>query len=213
MKRILLIKDEHSFWATVEYLFREVNVEIISFEEDSNVNSAFGAQPDLVMMSVASLPRLPPNLRNKPRIVFVTENPGSGEQSQPLPEQNQQILGWPRDRAKLREIASVVLGIPPRKEFKTLVRIFRGEDPHGCIGSSIDFSLTGMAFSAERTFVTGSQVGIALSLPGGNESVRFRLNILRCVDKGHGSGRIYGGEYVNMPNDALKRVTSFLYER
>lgn len=212
MKRILIIKDSNACWTTVEYLFREVNAEIVSLDGDTDMDLAGAAQPDLVMISGANLSRLPPALRKKPRIVFVTENTSGGEQPLPPRENDQQLLWWPRDRARLREIASVVLGISPRKKFKTLIRVFRGEDKQGFIGSSIDFSLTGMAFSAESTVVYGSQVDISLSLPRDNESLRFSLNVLRCTDEELGGVRHYGGEYVNMPKDTLKRITSFLYD-
>lgn len=70
-----------------------------------------------------------------------------------------------------------------------------------------------MAFSANRDFAKGSQVVISLSLPGGNDSVRFRLKILRCVDEGHGGVLRYGGEYAGMPKEALERLKSFVYDR
>lgn len=213
MKRILIIKDGSSYWATVDYLFREVNAEIVSLDGDTDMSQAGAANPDLIMIGRASLSRLPPTLWKKPRIVFVTENQNVGEQSLPPQERNQQLLWWPRDRAKLLEIASVVLGISPRKKFKALIRVFRGGDTQGFIGSSTDFSLTGMAFSAESTIISGSRVDISLSLPSGNESLRFSLNVLRCTDEELGGVRHYGGEYVNMPQDTLKRITSFLYDR
>lgn len=125
MKSVLVLKDEQAHWATVEHLFREVNAEITPLDIDTEMNLARDARPDLVITGVAGLARLPSTLRRTPRIVLVSGSPG-GEPSSPTPERNQQILWWPRDRSKLRELASALLGIALRKKFKTLIRVFSG---------------------------------------------------------------------------------------
>lgn len=213
MKCIWLIRDEGSHWSSIVRLFEEVNAEIVSLDEDTGLHLARGAVPDLIVLGAASLSRLPPALRKRPRVVFVLGDQRTGEFSAQLGELNQQVLSWPGDRKKLLETASVILGISPRKKFRTLIRIFVGGDPQGFVGKSIDFSLTGMAFSTMMDIAKGSHVGISLSLPGDRGSIRFQLKIVRSAPEEQGDTRGYGGEYLNMQRETLERLTSFVFGR
>jgi hypothetical protein len=210
MQKIALVTDDSYFWKLVEAYLGSINADITVLAPGASPDEIAGCGASLLIVGGDQIPSLRSPLRLVKTIVIV-------EGGMPLPEQTgnaqrkTRFLRWPVHRDQLLAETAAMLGIAPRKDFKALIRIFSPDAEFGVVGRSIDFSLTGMSFTADRYYSISHQVSIALSVPDGKERLLLGGRIARnWINEVDGS-REYGVEFHSLDGKTAQSLKNFVF--
>lgn len=209
MKKICLVRDDRKFWETIEKYLGDVNAEAVLMAGDCGSDDVLAQKPDLVIANALFHHSISRRLKQYPIIVIKEGTPPvtmAGTSS----NRNLIITGWPLQKGDFLEMTSQMLAIPPRKVFRTIIRVYAGDDEIGSLGQSVDFSLSGIAFKTSREFSVGSRIIISVTLPETEERLRLHAVIQRCNLAGRDGNTIYGASMKEIPAADKRMLRDFI---
>ncbi len=209
MKKICLIKDERKFWGIVEKFLGAVNAATSGMSDDASSDDILGRKPDLLITNALFHHRSSNRLKQYPTIVIKEGTPpvtldGTGA------NRNLLISGWPIEKSDFLAMTSRMLSIPPRKTFRTIIRVYSGDDSIGTLGRSEDFSLSGVAFRMSRELAIDTAIEISVTLPDVEKRMRFQAVIKRSVPVGRDDGTLYGASFSGLSAADEKMLAEFI---
>jgi hypothetical protein len=209
MKKIALVPDSHFYWRYIESYLGGINADVRTFSAEASRDDLAGCGADLLILGPGRIPSVSSPLR--PLKTIVIHDNGA-----PLPEQTRAskqktlFIKWPVNRDRFLGETAAMLGIAPRKDFRALVRIFSPDAEHGVIGKSIDFSLTGMSFTAEKHYSVGHRVSISLSTPRGNGKLILDGRVTRTWTNESDGASEYGVEFRDLSGETQRALKGFI---
>jgi len=210
VKRICLVKDERTYWTTIEEFLRGVNAITSVVSGVPRPEEILALNPDLIVSNAKAHHGMPRAVRKIP-IIVIKEGSPPVALVRDTSDRNLLITGWPMEREQLLEITSRMLSVAPRRAFRTLIRIFTQDDDIGILGQSHDFSLSGLAFWTEKVLSSGEEVKISFSLPEANHSLRLGAQVMRTTPLEQGDGRwLYGARFTGLGEKDRGLLTSFV---
>jgi hypothetical protein len=210
IKRICLIRDDRPLWVKVAEYLQEVNAETITLEGDPLPGEIQSTRPNLIILNARVHHGMGHRFSHTPMMVIKEGTPPVALIRETA-ERNLFITGWPLGNKQFLEITSRLLTIAPRRIFKTLIRIFVTGDDHGFLGQSRDFSLSGMAFMAERDLKNGEKIHVSFSIPEKNKSLRLGAEVTRRSSTQEEDGRyLYGARFEGLGDEDRNTLTSFI---
>ncbi|MFC1657096.1 PilZ domain-containing protein [Candidatus Moduliflexota bacterium] len=209
MKKICLIRDDRTYWSTIEKYLCAVNAEVSTSGGNDEPEGLIDSKPDLIIANAKAHHGMARRIRQIPTIVIKEGTPPVAL-VRTTAERNIMITGWPLERYQLLDITSKMLAVAPRRLFRTLIRIFTKGDEFGSLAQSRDFSLSGMAFKSEKHLSKGEKIKISFSLPDVNRSMRLDAEVMRGNGKDDGKDSLYGARFVNLDKDNHHLLSSFV---
>jgi hypothetical protein len=209
MKKIALFPDDRFHWKYVEIYLNKINAEVCTFPPDTSHEEIAGCGADLLIVGTDRIPSVRSPLRVFKTIVIYENVVGFPEQTR-ASKQKVLFLRWPVSKDRLLGETAAMLGISPRKDFRALVRIFSPDAEHGIIGKSIDFSLTGMSFAAEKHYSVGHRVSTSLSVPNGGGRLVFDGRVTRNWINESDGAREYGVEFRDLSRETAQALKKFI---
>lgn len=191
MKKICLVRDDRKFWETIEKYLGAVNAEAVLMAADCASEDVLGNKPDLIIANALFHHGISRRLKQYPIIVIKEGTPPvtmTGTSS----NRNLLITGWPIQRGDFLDMTSRMLSIPPRKVFRTIIRVYGVDDEIGTLGQSVDFSLSGIAFRTSREFAANSAIVISVTLPETDRRLLLKAVIQRSDPAGRDGNILYG---------------------
>lgn len=209
MKKIALIPDDRFHWKYVETYLEKINAEVCTFPADAAPDAIAGCGADLLIVGTDRIPSVRSPLRAFKTIVIHENGDRLPEQTR-ASKQRTLFLRWPVSGNRLLGETAAMLGISPRKDFRALVRIFSPDAEYGVMGKSIDFSLSGMSFAAEKHYSVGHRVSISLSVPEGDGKLVLDGRVTRGWTNESDGAREYGVEFKDLPRETSLALKEFI---
>lgn len=209
MRKIVLATDDAFYWKYIETCFKDINADMTVFPPGTSDEDIAAAGAGLLVMGFDRMAALGSPLRRF-RTIIISDREGK------LPEQTRStrkkvvFLQWPVARDQLLREAAEMLGISPRKSFQVMVRIYSPDAEFGILGKSIDFSSTGMSFTADKFYSIGHEVSVHLSIPGDGERLKLEGRVARSwTNETDGSGE-YGVEFKPLDQVTAETMETFI---
>lgn len=209
MKKIALIKDDSFFWNYIEAYLGSINAAVDTFPHGASDDEIAACGAELLIVGSDHVPPIQSPLGGLRTIVI-------GEGDWPLPgktrawEKKKLLLRWPISKNLfLRETADI-LGVSPRKSFRSMIRVFTPASNIGFVGRTIDFSFSGMSFSADQHYSIGQEVSISFSIPNEERSLLLRGRIARGWNNEADGSSEYGVEFMSLDPEAAKVLETFI---
>jgi hypothetical protein len=209
MKKIALFPDDRFHWKYVETYLDKINAEVCTFPPDTSHDEITGCGADLLIVGTDRIPSVRSTMRVFKTIVIYENGDGLPEQTR-ASKKKALFLRWPVSKDQLLGETAAMLGISPRKDFRVLVRIFSPDAEHGVMGKSIDFSLTGMSFTAEKHYSFGHRVSISLSIPNGTGKLALDGRVTRNWINESDGAREYGVEFRDLSRETAQALKEFI---
>ncbi len=209
MKKIVLLPDDRFHWKLVETYLSRINADVCTMPGDATADDIAGCGADLLIIGADRIPSVRSPLRTFRTIVV-------HDAGDVLPEQTRAsrrktlFMQWPFTSERFLGETASMLGISPRKDFRALVRIFSPDADYGILGKSIDFSLTGMSFTAERHYSVGHRVSVSLSVPDGTGKLVLDGRVARSWTNENDGAREYGVEFMELSPETEKALKTFI---
>jgi hypothetical protein len=194
MRKIVLATDEAFYWKYIESCFESINADMTVFPPGAPDEEIAASGAGLLVMGFDRIAPLGSPLRRFRTIVI-------SDRERAFPEQTRAsrdkilFLQWPVAKDQLLLKAADMLGISPRKTFRATVRIFSPDAAFGVLGTSLDFSSTGMSFVAERYYSIGHEVSVKISVPGEGERLTLPGRVARSWTNESDGTSEYGVEF------------------
>ncbi len=189
MRTVLVVRDGRPLWDEVVAFLEKAHARVVSCTPEEAAAATDEAGPDLVLMP-DEVRRGAGAALQRPQLVL---REGSGgvtfvEGSRPPVAH----FAWPLSEGVFLELTARMLRVSERRVFRALVRVLRTRTRDSAMGTSQDFSLSGMAFRAPLRLEPGEPVVVSLHLPGGKGSMQLLAEITReSVDPS--DGEVYFG--------------------
>lgn len=205
-KNIGILCDERPFWDELAEFLREVNAKL--FMAPAASWEVLGRRPlDLLVLSAEAHGELPARRHHLATLVVHDEPP---RQLAAAPPASLARVAWPLRKEQLHTVTSRLLQIPPRREFHSLIRFFFPGQDRSWIGRTVDFSLSGLAFSSDEALEPGTVVDASLSLPNHGSSLRLSLEVMRKRPAAHGEPSTYGAQFVGIDARSATIIEEFV---
>lgn len=211
MKTIVVVRDEDAFWHEIDKLLVGVNAEIrriVSVPQDPGVPDRVG----LIIVGVRTFMADPDRFRQWPTLVL-TEGIPPDTVIRDEAGRKLVILGWPSRPETFLEETARLLEVSERRMFAALVRVFCKRESYSFIGSSREFSMTGMSFTLATPLKMGEQVEISFTVPGVERSTRFEAEVVRSFVDPADQSSCYGVCYSNLTREARDVLTRFIMNK
>jgi hypothetical protein len=209
MNKIALVTDNAFYWKFIETCFARINANVVVFPENTSDEDIAETGPGLLVMGFDRIAPLGSPLRRVKTIVI-----GNGDLE--IPEQTRSsreklcFLRWPVKKQQLLQEAADMLGISPRKAFRAVVRILSPDSEIGVIGTSVDFSSTGMSFAADRYYSIGHEVAISLSIPGDGTRLDLPGRVARSWTNESDGTSEYGVQFKPLDPSTERALKAFV---
>ncbi len=118
-----------------------------------------------------------------------------------------EILLEPVSREKLAATVEKYVNVPPRREYRTLLKIKQELKPleKQILGQSLNISATGMLLSTDRPLPIGTPLEVLFNLPGNPKPLKSSLVLVRGAMERRITGHAYGALFTFMnPTDHLR---------
>jgi hypothetical protein len=203
-----VVRDERPLWAELAALLGKVNARVVACTPAEIADAADEAGPDLVLLAErvrretgGTLQRPQLVLREDGGVLFV-------EGSRPPVT----FFSWPMKEDAFLELTARMLRVSERRTFRALIRVLRTRTRESAMGTSQDFSLSGMSFRTPLALERGEPVVISLHLPGGRGSMQLLAEITReAVDPADGEA-YYGARFGGLEPEVRAMLRDFVWE-
>lgn len=209
MRTVLLVRDGRAFWAEVESRLAKANARVVVCTA-AGLAATDQAGYDLVVLD-EQLHREQGRTLQRPRIVLRE----SAEPAVTIVDGERPALAyaaWPLPEAAFLELTARMLRVSERRTFRTLIRILRPRMQVATMGTSLDFSLTGMALRTEQVLEPGETAVVSMHLPGGRESLRFLTEVTRVATDPTDASTYYGVRFVNLDAASQQKLREFVLQ-
>lgn len=210
MRTVLLVRDDAAFWDEVGSRLGKANARVVACTAEELVAAADEVGPDLVVLSDRVHQGAGAGLR-QPRIVVRLEPQPSVRvvdgSRPPLA-----FAGWPLPEATFLELTARMLRVSERRTFRALIRILRPRVRETVMGTSLDFSITGMALRTETALELGETVVISLHLPAGRGSLSLLSEVTRVASDPTDASTFYGARFLNLDPPTRQSLREFVWD-
>jgi hypothetical protein len=210
MRTVLLVRDGASFWDEVGSRLAKANARVVACTAEELAVAADEVGPDLVVLG-EQVHRGPGAALRQPRIVV-------REQLQPTVQVVDgsrpplALAGWPLPEGTFLELTARMLRVSERRIFRALIRILRPRVQESVMGTSLDFSITGMALRSGTALELGEPVVISLHLPGGKGSLRLLSEVTRVASDPTDASTFYGARFLNLDQPTRQSLREFVWD-
>lgn len=208
-KRICLIADGHPLWREVKKFLGAVSAEVLALYGQPEAERIVSFEPQLIVTSAREHHRLLHRIRRYP-VIVIREGTPPVALVREAEERNLVLTGWPLGQEQFLELTSRMLSVAPRKEFRTLIRVFRPGELVSTIGESRNFSKSGMAFTTGARLRRGSRVAVSFSLPDDSRSLRLGAEVVRVRVSRNGDEVFYGACFEKVPAREAALLNAFV---
>jgi len=208
MRTVLVVRDGRELWGEVTALLDRANARVVSCAPHELATAIEDAGPDLVI--------LPEEVRRDgPRVLrpqLVLSASGEGVRVDEGARPPLARFAWPLEAEVFLEITARMLRVSERRSFRALIRVLRSRTRESAMGTSQDFSLSGMAFRTAMPLTIGEPVVISLHLPGGRGSIQLLAQVSReSLDPADGEP-YYGARFVGLEPSVRALLRDFVWE-
>lgn len=211
MKRIWLVEDDRPFWPRIRGLLAKVNAVVTVVGPGGAIPADPAGRPDLVAIGDVNQAARSPEWWGGPLLVLGQAR--ASDLVTPIGTGSQQVTASSSigERALLA-LTSRLLGVSERRLFRAVIGIRRTGQGHAVMGSSREFSLTGLSFSLGESLVQGERVQISFYVPRVAGRVSLEAEIVRpFVDPKKGSS-CYGARFVGLTADEQRVLKRFVWD-
>jgi len=208
MKKVLLLNDGRFLWQTIRVYLGGINASVRSLDADVPEREIADWNPDLLLLGVDRYRAR--GVPSRPRNVMVVDDDGSFAESPNKLRRGTIRIEWPAERERFLEQTAALLGVPPRKLFQTVVRIFVRGAEYAAVGQSSDFSMAGMSFVAEKFFAHGQKISISVTFPAEKWNVILDGRVARSSVKEEAGHTLYGVEFGSLDKRTEEALKTFV---
>ena len=209
MKKIVLVSDGSLYWSYVENYLGSINASVVTLPPDVSDDEITASGAGLLIIGPDHIRPMRSPLRLFKTIVI-------SEGTRAFPEQTRAsmkrvlFLQWPLSKEQFLRETATMLGISPRKSFRAAIRIFSPDMESADVGTSIDFSSSGISFASDSYYSTGHKVSISLCTPTDSGRLTLKGRVARqCTNETDGS-REYGVELEPLDRKTVKALETFI---
>jgi hypothetical protein len=206
---VLVVRDDQAPWDEVAALLEKANARVVSCTQEEVAAAADEAGPDLVLWSDRVRRGARPAVQ-RPQLVMRPDGEGVlfVEGSRPPVA----FFSWPLPEEVFLELTARMLRVSERRSFRALIRVLRTRTRESAMGTSQDFSLSGVAFRTSLTLQCGEPIVVSLHLPGGRGSVQLLGEVSRqAIDPADGEP-YYGARFVGLEPEVRTLLRDFVWE-
>lgn len=207
MKTIYLIKDKSPLWEELADYLKTVNAEVIHLKEKSVVDGLSKTPPHLIILSEIHYEAISNISKNIPKIIIKDSAVQTGPE---VKAKDTYFLSWPIDKAAFLEITSRLLYISERRLFNALITVTLKDKNESYMGSSENFSLTGVAFKVDAALNTGMTVTISFFVPNLGKRVNLDAEVVRTSLDPVTGLVYYGARFLNLTPEAKAILSQFV---
>ena len=209
MKKIALLKDSCYSSDLLKSYLGSINAVVVDMAPGVSADEITESGASLVIMGADQLSSLRSALRFMKSIVIHDCSWSLPEQTRKS-QRNTLFLQWPFSRKQFLSETASMLGISPRKDFNAVIRISSPDSELASFGKSIDFSFSGMSFSAERYYSIGHLVTINFSSAERHGNIVLEGRVVRAWTNEVDGSREYGLEFKTLDGSTEKALRDFI---
>lgn len=208
VRTVLVVCEGQIPWDDVKRLLGRANARVADCTLAQLGEAASRTNPDLVILGEEAHQAALSSFQ-RPRIVVFA----GGKAEVTMPANSRPPLArvpWPIDEATFLEVTARMLRVSERRTFRALIRILPPGSSDWFLGRSEDFSLTGLAFHADRAFVPGDPLVVSLHLPGDEGAIQFDVVVTREAVDPHHRTAYYGARFVQLAPETRRKLQDFI---
>ncbi len=204
MKTICILKNRQTFWKDIAMYLEDVNANVCYLESESVLQDITSNPPDILIAEEKSYKEILSLPESIPKLI-ITE----GDITE-IKSRNIYFLRWPAGREPFLEMTSRLLYVSERRLFTTVITIVPKGKEEACFGKSVNFSMSGMAFTSDKLLRQGDILTVSFYIPGSYKRVKLEMEVMRNSIDPKDRSLYYGARFLNIENDVKDAFESFI---
>lgn len=211
MKRILLVEDGRPFWPRIRDLLAKVNAVVDEVRPGDPVGVG-DPRPDLVVIGDKDYACRPPGWWAG--ALLVLEKGQAPDLVTPIGEGDRQLSASSSiDERTFLGLTSRLLGVSERRLFRAVIGVKRVGQAHVHMGSSREFSLTGLSFSVGVDLRPEERIVISFYVPGARCRVSLESEVARSFADPEDGSSCFGARFVGLSAEEQQVLKRFVWNQ
>ena len=213
MKSVYLLRDKRAFWEEIKSHLRGINASIVECRDIAGLDTEnfHRNPPSLFITGIDNSDRLLNFQFRNFGIVIISDSGSPGEIS-PSPLNARWVtVQWPLSKAAFLKLTGEFKQQSERIPFRTVIRLFPEDEHPSFLGQSVDFSLTGICFESDRSFLVDNLLEVSFSPPGNIENITLKCRIVRRSDDENPVR--HGAKFLELTPVTRKDLETFMSDR
>lgn len=208
MRTVLVARERGERWDTVLAWLETVHARVVQCAPSGLLAAADEAGPDLVVAG-ADLRVVADDLARP--CIFIGTGPSPGIRIDDAVRPPRAEIVWPVSAESFLELTARMMRVAERRGFRALIRVLRPRRQESIMGTSLDFSLTGMALRVAEPLEPSEPLVISMHLPGGRGSLRLLAEVTRTALDPEDGTPYYGARFVALDAAARQTLREFVW--